>query len=254
MILAHDLEHRGAHDAREIADPAEAERECRHDQMQELIAESPRSPAPITGSQPSFDGEEEDGVDRDDEGRNRDRADRDDAGQLVDAGVAPDRRDSSRAECRDDGPAEPGGDQHQRVGQVSAHHDGDRTLGSTCRCRGCPGGHARETRQAARAPAGRGPFLGDGARAFPALARGPSMMVAGSPGMTCGLISAMMRCRSAWQGRCAGEHRRACPSQCASRSQSSRSRAPAATGSECSGPMANGILHRPARRNSRLRF
>ena len=38
MIFAHDFEHRGPHDARQIADPAEAQREARHDQMQGLIA------------------------------------------------------------------------------------------------------------------------------------------------------------------------------------------------------------------------
>ena len=42
VVLAHHLEHRGAHQARDVADPAEPDGERRQHQMAQLVAEIAR--------------------------------------------------------------------------------------------------------------------------------------------------------------------------------------------------------------------
>ena len=60
VVLAHDFEHRGADDAREVADPAEADGKARHDQDARADrSDRPVSPAPIIGNQCSCDGEDQ---------------------------------------------------------------------------------------------------------------------------------------------------------------------------------------------------
>ncbi len=106
VVLAHDLEHRGAHEAREVADPAETDRERGQHEVIELIAEHAGLARADRREPLERDGEDEQRVERDDERRHRDDADRQRPRQLVEQAVAPDRREAAERNAEHDGPAD----------------------------------------------------------------------------------------------------------------------------------------------------
>ena len=117
VVLAHHLEHRGAHQARDVADPAEPDRERRQDQMAQLIAEIARL-ARTDRRQPSQgDREDQQRVERYHERRHRDRADGDHPDRPVDPAAAMGRREAAEHDAERDRPAEAERGQGERVRQ-----------------------------------------------------------------------------------------------------------------------------------------
>src|SRR5258708_21915400 len=117
MVLAKDLEHRGAHQAGEVADPAEADREGRQDEMGELVAEMAGFAGADRRQPVERDGEDEKRVERDDEGRHRDRCDGENAAHPVEPGATADRRPAAQRDAEHDRPTDAAGGQHDRIGQ-----------------------------------------------------------------------------------------------------------------------------------------
>ena len=99
MVLAHDLQHRGAHDPRDIADPGDADGEGGQDQMLDLLARIPR-PRRWRAASRSQTAKISTRVKRHDEGGDRDRADREDARSACRARCCGGSPNSSPAGCR----------------------------------------------------------------------------------------------------------------------------------------------------------
>jgi hypothetical protein len=129
MMLAHHLQHRGAHQAREIADPAQADGEARQDEMPELIAQIARLAGADDRKPVHLDGEDQQSVDGNDEGGDRDGADRDHPRQPVDPGIAADGRIAAQRNAQQGRPAQRGADQGQGIGQILQDDGADAPLG-----------------------------------------------------------------------------------------------------------------------------
>ena len=83
VVLAHHLEHRGAHEAREVADPAQPDRERRQDEMAELVERLAGVAGADRRKPAQRDGEDEQAVDRHHERRHGDKAHRKHADETI---------------------------------------------------------------------------------------------------------------------------------------------------------------------------
>ena len=150
--------------------------------MMELIGEVAAF-AGADGREPiQLHGEDQHCIDSDDERRDGNRADRYDAGELVDGAVAPHRGKAAERNAQHDGPAQPGGDQRQGVGQRFRDHDRRPAACSTCPCRGRPWRPFQGTTAICTGTGRSRPISRNLASRISGVARGPSMMIDGVAG------------------------------------------------------------------------
>ena len=106
VVLAHHLQHGGPDEAGKVADPAQANGKTRQHQMKQLILEV----SGVTGADGredlQFDGEQQQGVEANDEGRDGDAAYRKDAAELVGDAVAVDGGITAHRDAQQDRPAQ----------------------------------------------------------------------------------------------------------------------------------------------------
>ena len=111
VVFAQHFEHRGAHHARQIADPAEANREGRKYQVIELVEGGTGVACPDRREPAQSHREQQEAIDGDHEGWQRDGTHRQHADDAVGEGSPIDRGETAERYAEQRRPADAGGDQ-----------------------------------------------------------------------------------------------------------------------------------------------